>query len=186
MMSMQELFYGESEPAYYVHGWRTPLPEPRIISRPMEFTTFDLMVPMCCRKCEDEVRGALFDLSSVMDVMCDPYNQRVTVTGYLDPTQALQQVKRVKNGATFWPASSYTTHRYEVSSHQKPQYPPQQDNRSYARSDTREKTSSLDHYNRSRSGTRYFWSSCPRYRDSAVTHVVSVTPTIATRTEMAY
>lgn len=189
LMSMQELFYGASEPAYFVHyGRQSSLPEPRM-SRPMEFTTFDLMVPMCCKKCEDKVRDALLDLSSVKDVVCDPYNQRVTVTGYLDPSQALQQVKRVKSGATYWSESSHSKqYRYEVSSYQKPQYLPQHDNRSYAPSDTsleKPRTSYPDHYNRSRTGN-YFWTSCPGgYRESAVTHVVSVNPTIAIRVEMA-
>lgn len=159
MMSMQELFYGEREASYFAHYGR------QTVSRRMEFTTVDLMVPMCCRKCEDEVRGALFALRSVTDVVCDPYNQRVTVTGYLDPAQALQQAKRVKSGATYWSGSSS---RYQVSSYQKPQY-----------------RSNPNHSNRSRSG-QYSWTSCPGgYRASAVTHVVSVTPTTATRVEMA-
>ncbi|KAG0579068.1 hypothetical protein M758_4G071400 [Ceratodon purpureus] len=146
------------------------------------------MVPICCKKCEHEVREALLALSSVTHVVCDPYNQRVTVTGYLTPSQALQQVKRVKNGATYWSQSSS---RYQVSSYQKPQYLPQQDTRSsYAQRDypSQEKPRSTaypSHYNRSRSG-KYFWTACPGgYRESAVTHVVSVNPTIATRVEMA-
>lgn len=182
MMSMQEFFYGASEPAYFVRYGQQASPRTH---RPMELTTFDLMVPMCCRKCEDEVRDALLGLSCVQEVVCDPYNQRVTVTGYLEPAQALQQVKRVKNGATLWSQISSLSSRYEVSSYQMPQNL-QQDRSSSASSDAREKrTAYPDPYKRSRCG-RYFWTACPGYRAAAIAHVVSVNPTTAPRVETAY
>ena len=138
---------------------------------------------MCCARCEDQVRGALFALGGVRDVLCDPRNQRVTVTGSVDPAQALKQVRRVKNGATFWSdASTYSAHRYEVSSHQKSYrvlHQDSRDRRSYVQSDTREQRSHTGQYNRS-SSDAYTRSFCPAYRDTAKTYYVSLNPTIAT------
>ena len=105
-MSMQELFYGEREPVHFVHYGRH-----HSYAAVPELRTFDLMVPMCCARCEDQVRDALFALRTVGNVDCDAPNQRVTVTGCLEPAHALKQVRRVKNGATLW-SSSYSAQRY--------------------------------------------------------------------------
>jgi hypothetical protein len=169
-MSMQELFYGECEPVHFVHYGRH-----HSYAVVPELSTFDLMVPMCCARCEDQVRDALFALRTVGNVDCDAPNQRVTVTGCLEPAHALKQVRRVKNGATLW-SSSYSAQRYM-----------QQGNRDRSRSSyvQLEQRSSRrgQFYNRS-SSDAYTRSLCPAYRDSTETHYVSVNPRIATRVEM--
>ena len=65
--------------------------------------TIELMVPMCCTKCEDQVRAVLLAMEGVRDVVTDPYTQRVIVTGYaVDPMRALRQVKHVNENAALW------------------------------------------------------------------------------------
>lgn len=183
-MSMQEVFYGESEPAYFVQYGRqfsSPFAHAYQMPPPVELNTFDLMVPMCCARCEDQVRDALYAMRSVRDVHCDGRNQLVTVTGCLDRAQALKQVRRVKSDATFW-SSSYSARRYEVSSHPKSYRYVQEDNsRSYV---VREQRSLPDQYSNRSSSDEYSRSLCPAYRDSTETHYISVNPTIATRVEI--
>ena len=62
----------------------------------------ELKVPMCCSKCEEKVRDELEDLEGVRDVVTDQYNQRVTVTGYVDPFRALKKVRKVKKKSDFF------------------------------------------------------------------------------------
>nr|XP_024369883.1 heavy metal-associated isoprenylated plant protein 30-like [Physcomitrium patens]PNR57098.1 hypothetical protein PHYPA_004091 [Physcomitrium patens] len=197
-MSMQEMFYGGSEPAFFVqYGRQAPLtyshvndiqvPKP---SRQVECITFDLMVPMCCIRCEDQVRDALYALRSVQSVLCDAYNQRVTVSGYLEPAQALKHLKRVRKGATFCSQSShYKQHKYEVSSYQI-SHSDQHEDRSHmahVQYNRREQISYSDHSCSSASSDTYSRSLCPAYRDTARTHYMSVpNPTIATRVEREF
>ncbi|KAG0590201.1 hypothetical protein KC19_1G080700 [Ceratodon purpureus] len=194
-MSMQELFYGQNEPAYFAHYGRQapvpyshapqiPLPEPR--PRRMELITFDMMVPMCCTQCEDQVRDAILALGSVRDVVCDPRNQRVSVTGCLDPTQALKQARRVKNGAMFWSdvTSLYTTHRSAAPSHQQP-HRVQLDNR-VRRSHVRSDPSVQRSHPRNSTSDAYTRSFCPAYRDAAQTFYIDLNPTMATVEESEY
>lgn len=170
---MQELFYAGSEPAYFVHYGRQTSP-PNSHAYQIPLSTFDLVVPMCCASCEDQVRDALLALGSVRDILCDAPNQRVTVTGCLDPAQALKQVRRVNKGATFW-SSSYSAHRYM-----------HQDNRDRSRSyvQLEQRSSRPRQYNNRSSSDAYSRSLCPAYSDSTETHYISVNPTIATRVEM--
>jgi copper chaperone CopZ len=72
-------------------------------------STVELMVPMCCTKCEAQVRAVLMAMEGVRDVVTDPYTQRVIVTGYaVDPMRALRQVKHVNENAALWRDSSST------------------------------------------------------------------------------
>ena len=199
-MTMQELFYGPSEPTYFAHygrqasvpsshiAYQIPPPEPRV--RRTELITFDLMVPMCCSRCEDEVRRALFALGTVRDVVCDPRNQRVIVTGCVDPAQALKQVRRVNNAAAFWSdASAYSAHRYEAASHQKSHRIVHQENRDrrvHVQSDAREQRSHPGQYSRNASSDAYSRSFCPAYRDTAKTYFVSLDPKIETVEEKEF
>lgn len=67
----------------------------------------ELTVPMCCEKCEEKVKEALEEVDGVRSVICDQYNQRVTVTGFVDPLRALRRVKRVKKKSAFFNNSTY-------------------------------------------------------------------------------
>jgi copper chaperone CopZ len=66
-----------------------------------------LRVPMCCEKCQEKVKEELEELDGVQDVICDQYNQRVTVTGFVDPHRALRKVKKVKKKSEFFTEGSY-------------------------------------------------------------------------------
>lgn len=199
-ISMQELFYGESEPVYLVHYGRqrsstswgshsyTPQPAMPELSRTSRgrsgLRRFDLMAPMCCAGCEDQVRDALYAVRGVQDVVCDPGVQRVTVTGYLEPAEALNRLKRAEDCVTF--CSRNKQHRYEESSCQRSHRGQFEDRgrREYVQYNVREQRS---HSDRSYDGSRsesYSRSLCPAYRDTARTHYMSVpNPTIATRVE---
>lgn len=59
----------------------------------------ELTVPMCCAKCQEKVKEELEELDGVRDVVADQYNQRVTVTGFVDPLKALRKVKKVKKNS---------------------------------------------------------------------------------------
>lgn len=67
----------------------------------------ELKVPMCCEKCQEKVREELEELEGVRDVVCDQYNQRVTVTGYVDPIRALKKVKKVKKHSEFFAEGTF-------------------------------------------------------------------------------
>jgi len=67
----------------------------------------ELTVPMCCEKCQEKVKEELEELDGVRDVICDQYNQRVTVTGFVDPLKALRKVKKVKKKSAFFNNSTY-------------------------------------------------------------------------------
>lgn len=193
-MSMQELFYGTSEPAYFIHyGRQNPLPYsnvrdiqvPNLRSHRAQCATFDLMVPMCCARCQEQVRGSLYALRGVQDVVCDPHNQRVTIAGCLEPALAVRHLRRVKKGPTFCSQNiSCAASRYVVSSYQK-SHGGQQDNRDrrgYVQLDTNEQRSHYDHSHNSSSTELYTRSFCPAHRHTTDTHFASVpNPTIATR-----
>jgi copper chaperone CopZ len=67
----------------------------------------ELRVPMCCEKCEEKVKEALEELDGVKNVVTDQYNQRVTVTGFVDPLKALRRVKKVKKKSEFFTKGTY-------------------------------------------------------------------------------
>lgn len=62
----------------------------------------ELKVPMCCEKCQQKVKEELEGLEGVRSVECDQFNQRVTVTGNVDPILALRRVKKVKKKSDFF------------------------------------------------------------------------------------
>jgi len=64
---------------------------------------------MCCTTCESQVREALLDLEGVCDVVSEPETQRVVVSGYVLPKQALKQARRVNKKAALWSDQTSTT-----------------------------------------------------------------------------
>lgn len=75
-----------------------------------------LRVPMCCDKCKEKVQEELEEMEGVKDVHCDQFNQRVTVTGYVDPLRVLKRVKKVKKKSEFFSQGSYIDRSTHVSS----------------------------------------------------------------------
>jgi copper chaperone CopZ len=62
----------------------------------------ELLVPMCCTKCEEKVKEQLMAVEGVYQVFCDYRSQRgslVTVTGYADPQRVLKKARKVKKGS---------------------------------------------------------------------------------------
>ena len=91
-LNLWQMFYDkESDPLYRTNHYnRAGVP------------VLELKVPMCCSKCEEKVRDELEDLEGVRDVVTDQYNQRVTITGYVDPFRALKKVRKVKKKSDFF------------------------------------------------------------------------------------
>lgn len=64
--------------------------------------TLELRVPLCCEKCINKVKKALYQVEGVEDVVCDQAEQKVTITGNVNPEIALRRVKRVKKNSIYW------------------------------------------------------------------------------------
>lgn len=75
--------------------------------RMIKLPVLELTVPMCCEKCKEKVTEEVQELEGVRDVMCDQYNQRVTVTGFVDPLKVLRKVKKVKKKSEFFRNSTF-------------------------------------------------------------------------------
>jgi copper chaperone CopZ len=76
----------------------------------------EMRVPMCCEKCQEKVKEAVQECDGVKNVVCDQYNQKVTVTGFVDPLKVLRRVKRVKKKSEFFRDGTYvnrSSHRIE-------------------------------------------------------------------------
>lgn len=121
-MTMQEFFYGDQLPAttssqvtlMYSLGIHNHADQSRPNSssysrRINSPPSFELFVPMCCTTCEEQVREALLDLEGVCDVVSELENQRVVVSGYALPKQALKQARRVNKNAALWSDQTSTT-----------------------------------------------------------------------------
>jgi len=136
IMSMQEFFYGESEPVAY----------PKFYYEHMHPTTYDLMMPM------RGVRKAVLVTGTVEDMARDRYKKRVKDSAHAFGSGA---------SCCCNDGVEYRKSRLVQQGNR--------DRRSYVDS-----TDSL----------RYARTFCPGYREAAaITHYVSVNPTMATRVE---
>jgi copper chaperone CopZ len=61
-----------------------------------------LRVPLCCEKCIDKVKKALYEVEGVRNVECDQAEQKVIVSGNVDPERAVRRVRRVKKKSLYW------------------------------------------------------------------------------------
>jgi copper chaperone CopZ len=61
-----------------------------------------LRVPLCCEKCIKKVTDALYEVEGVRRVTCDQAEQKVIVSGNVDPDRALLRVRRVKKKSLYW------------------------------------------------------------------------------------
>lgn len=94
-MDMGEFFLPSREPSYVVMSESSGRPY-YVGSRPR---VVELLVPMCCTKCEEKVREILLELEGVQGLVVDPTSQRVTVTGFVDPLRTLRKARKVKKDA---------------------------------------------------------------------------------------
>ena len=69
----------------------------------------ELIVPMCCTKCEEKVRENMLELRGVQRVIVDLQRQRVVVMGYVDPLKALKAAKKVKKDSHLWTGTPYSS-----------------------------------------------------------------------------
>jgi hypothetical protein len=67
----------------------------------------ELLVPMCCPKCEEKVYEEMMELRGVQGVMVDQQAQRVIVHGFVDPMKALKKAKKVKRDSQIWSGEQY-------------------------------------------------------------------------------
>lgn len=89
---MGEFFLSSKEPSYIVMSEDSGRPyyvgrRPRVV---------ELLVPMCCTKCEEKVRENMLELEGVQSLVVDPMAQRVTVSGFVDPLRTLKKARKVK------------------------------------------------------------------------------------------
>ncbi|CAM6069786.1 unnamed protein product [Sphagnum tenellum] len=96
----------EESRARVVEGGGPPFVVKELVKTPPAISfmnqPIELRVPMCCEKCMKKVTEKLLDLSGVEGVMTDQYNQKVIVTGTVDPSKVLNRVKDVKKQSVFW------------------------------------------------------------------------------------
>ncbi|CAM6016300.1 unnamed protein product, partial [Sphagnum balticum] len=83
----------------------------------------EMIVPMCCTKCEEKVKESLLEMEGVEQVKTDQYNHRVTVTGFVDPIRVLKRVKKIKRRSDFMPWSMHYQHSSYEGAKYYPQYP---------------------------------------------------------------
>lgn len=62
----------------------------------------ELIVPMCCTKCQEKIRENMLELRGVQSVIADLQTQRVVVTGFVDPIKVLKKAKRVKRDSMLY------------------------------------------------------------------------------------
>ena len=125
--------------------------------------TFELVVPMTSATSEEQVRAALFELERVVDVVIDSYDHRVVVTGCVDPTQALMQVRRVNRNAAMWSESSSSSTENSYEDDHGSVY---HSERTYSRTFTREPSIRGHIMTSSADSSQYFATNCPGYTTS--------------------
>ena len=156
-MSMTDFFYGECESRRQFRSSESRPSRPDRCAVP----TFELTVPMCCAACEEHAREALFDLEGVVDVVSDPYKNRLFVTGYVDPMRALKRARHaaLRSQSSHGPYPEVEGLPSETSYRDRGTYL----QRGYSRQ-----------RNPSDSGSSYSSSYCPSYRDSSSTHYMTL------------
>ncbi|XP_049390911.1 heavy metal-associated isoprenylated plant protein 23 [Solanum stenotomum] len=72
-----------------------------------QFTTVELKVRMDCEGCEMKVKNTLSSMSGVKSVEINRKQQKVTVTGYVEPNKVLKKAKSTGKKAEIWPYVPY-------------------------------------------------------------------------------
>lgn len=91
------------------------------IKNKKHFQTVELRVMMDCEGCELKVKKALSSLDGVKSVEINRKQQKVTVTGYVEPNKVLKKAKSTKKKAEIWPYVPYNmvAHPYTVQAYDK-------------------------------------------------------------------
>ncbi|XP_057763014.1 heavy metal-associated isoprenylated plant protein 22-like [Arachis stenosperma] len=79
----------------------------KIKKKRMPKQTVNIRVKMDCEGCVRKVSDALEDLEGVESVDVNKKQQRVTVTGYVDPEEVLKEVNNTGKKADVWPFVPY-------------------------------------------------------------------------------
>ncbi|KAB2597351.1 heavy metal-associated isoprenylated plant protein 26-like [Pyrus ussuriensis x Pyrus communis] len=72
-----------------------------------QLQTVELKVRMDCDGCELKVKNALSSLTGVKSVEINRKQQKVTVTGYVEPNKVLKKAKSTGKRAEIWPYVPY-------------------------------------------------------------------------------
>lgn len=72
-----------------------------------QLNTVELKVRMDCDGCELKVKKTLSSLSGVKSVEINRKQQKVTVTGYVEPNKVLKKAKSTGKKAEIWPYVPY-------------------------------------------------------------------------------
>ncbi|KAJ6412758.1 hypothetical protein OIU84_005743 [Salix udensis] len=73
-----------------------------------QMQTVALKVRMDCEGCERKVKGVLSRVKGVKSVDVDLKQQKVTVTGYMEPKKVLKAAQSTKKKVEMWPYVPYT------------------------------------------------------------------------------
>ncbi|KAJ1398629.1 Heavy metal-associated domain, HMA [Sesbania bispinosa] len=86
-----------------------------------QLQTVELKVRMDCDGCELKVKKALSSLSGVKSVEINRKQQKVTVTGYVEPNKVLKKAKSTGKRAEIWPYVPYNlvAHPYSAPAYDK-------------------------------------------------------------------
>eukprot|EP01018_Ginkgo_biloba_P037962 Gb_20922 [translate_table: standard] len=86
-----------------------------------QMQTVELKVRMDCDGCERKVKNAVSSMSGVKSVDVNRKQQKVTVTGYVEPNKVLKKVKGTGKKAEIWPYVPYNLvyHPYAAQSYDK-------------------------------------------------------------------
>ncbi|KAF8405973.1 hypothetical protein HHK36_008053 [Tetracentron sinense] len=86
-----------------------------------QLRTVELKVRMDCEGCELKVKKALSSLSGVKSVDINRKQQKVTVTGYVEPNKVLKKAQSTGKKSEIWPYIPYNpvTHPFTVQSYDK-------------------------------------------------------------------
>ncbi|XP_020586693.1 heavy metal-associated isoprenylated plant protein 23-like [Phalaenopsis equestris] len=86
-----------------------------------QFQTVELKVRMDCEGCELKVKKALSSMKGVKSVDINLKQQKVTVTGYVEPNKVLKKVQSTGKKAELWPYVPYNLvpQPYAVQSYDK-------------------------------------------------------------------
>ncbi|XP_073157575.1 heavy metal-associated isoprenylated plant protein 21-like [Henckelia pumila] len=83
--------------------------------KPMQ--TVEIKVKMDCDGCERRVRNAVRNMRGVKSVEVNRTQNRVCVSGFVDPNKVLKRVKSTGKVAEFWPYIPYNLLHYPYISH---------------------------------------------------------------------
>ncbi|KAJ4839931.1 Heavy metal-associated isoprenylated plant protein 24 [Turnera subulata] len=73
-----------------------------------QMQTVALKVRMDCEGCERKMKSVLSGVKGAKSVDVDMKQQKVTVTGYVDPKKVLEAAKATKKKVEMWPYVPYT------------------------------------------------------------------------------